>query len=169
MVRNPKSPSAVGKPSRSIPAGIKILLAVRAGGRCEFQGCNEYLFEHPLTMQQGNFSEYAHIVAFSDKGPRAETNGPERSDPHQSDNLMLLCQKCHKLIDDNPEDYSTALLRSFKREHEDRILHATSRGPDMKTSIVQLKAKIGGSAVDIPAADVYEAVTPGTPLIAEAT
>ena len=33
----------------------------------------------------------------------------------------------------------------------------------MRTSVVQLKATIGGSAVDFPAAHIYEAVAPRYP------
>src|SRR3974390_2079523 len=101
-----KSVAARGKTakSRHIPEATKILLAARAGGRCEFRGCNRYLFEHPLTLQRGNFSEHAHIVAFSELGPR-RMDGPRPDDINSPDNLVLLCAQCHKLIDDRPEDY----------------------------------------------------------------
>src|ERR1051326_7959906 len=65
-------------PSRRIPERTKVLLAVRAGGRCEFDGCNNYLFEHPLTLQTGNFSQLAHIVAFSPRGPRSRAPLPPK-------------------------------------------------------------------------------------------
>jgi hypothetical protein len=48
---------------RAIPALTKIHLFVRAGGRCEFDGCNKYLLEHSLTLTEGNFAQLAHIVA----------------------------------------------------------------------------------------------------------
>ena len=76
---------------------------------------------------------------------------------------MLLCPLCHKLIDDNPADYPRAVLQKYKQDHEDRIKHVTGLGPDMRTSVVQLKATIGGSAVDIPASHIYEAVAPRYP------
>ena len=139
--------------TRDIKQGVKALLAARSGGRCEFSGCNEYLFEHPLTLKDGNFSEYAHIVAFSEEGPRGRS-GPTPRDINSVDNLMLLCARDHKLIDDNPADYPRELLEQYKREHEKRIKHVTGLGPDMRTTVVQLKAKIGGSAVDIPAAHI---------------
>src|ERR1700693_2573760 len=81
--------------TRHIPEATKILLAVHAGGRCEFRGCNRYLFEHPLTLQGGNFSEHAHIVAFSELGPRG-TDGARPEDINSPDNLVLLCATCHK-------------------------------------------------------------------------
>src|SRR6267142_731106 len=157
-----RAPSPVKKPSRSIAPAAKILLAARSGGRCEFAGCNEYLFEHPLTLQDGNFSQHAHIVAFSEEGPRGN-EGARPDNINSVDNLMLLCPLCHKLIDDNPDDYPRSVLEKYKQDHEERIKHVTGLGPDMRTSVVQLKATIGGSAVDIPAAHIYEAVAPRYP------
>src|SRR5258706_16288352 len=90
--------SPVKDVTRHIRWPRKLLLAVRAGGRCEFDGCPEYLFEHHVTLREGNFAQLAHIVAFSEVGPRAEA-GNRPADVHSLDNLMLLCHRCHKLID----------------------------------------------------------------------
>jgi hypothetical protein len=148
--------------TRHIKPAVKALLAARSGGRCEFAGCNKYLFEDSLTLKDGNFSEHAHIVAFSTEGPRGKA-GPRPRDTNSADNLMLLCALHHKLVDDNPGDYPRELLEQYKREHEARIHLVTGLGPDMRTTAVQLKAKIGGSAVDIPAPHIYEAVAPRYP------
>jgi hypothetical protein len=43
-------------------------------------------------------------------------------------------------------------------------MHVTGLGPDVQTSVVQLKARIAGSAVDIPAPHIYEAVSPRYPV-----
>jgi SMODS-associated and fused to various effectors sensor domain/HNH endonuclease len=160
-----RSTAARGKrqKSRHIPEATKILLAAHAGGRCEFRGCNRYLFEHPLTLQGGNFSEHAHIVAFSELGPRG-MDGARPEDINSPDNLVLLCAACHKLIDDRPDDYPRAVVEGFKEQHEERIRHVTGLGPDVQTSVVQLKARIAGSAVDIPAPHIYEAVSPRYPV-----
>jgi hypothetical protein len=157
----PSSHSPI-RTSRNITPAVKILLGVTSGGRCEFAGCNEYLFEHPLTLRDGNFSEHAHIVAFSEEGPRGRA-GKRPRDINSASNLMLLCAPCHKLIDDHPDEYARAVLESYKQKHEERIKHVTGLGPDMRTSIVQLKATVGGSAVDIPAPHIYEAVAPRYP------
>jgi hypothetical protein len=149
--------------TRHIPEATKILLAVHSGGRCEFRGCNRYLFEHPLTLQGGNFSEHAHIVAFSELGPRG-MDGTRPDDINSPDNLVLLCATCHKLIDDRPDDYPRVVVEAFKRQHEERVRHVTGLGPDVQTSVVQLKARIAGSAVDIPAPHIYEAVSPRYPV-----
>lgn len=162
METNKKTQKSKPRKSRSIPQGTKVLLAARSAGRCEFAGCNRYLFEHPLTLKDGNFSEHAHIIAFSELGPRGREE-ISAEELNSADNLMLLCAACHKLIDDRPEEYSRSLLEAYKQEHEDRVKLVSGAGPDLRTTIVQLKAKIGGAAVDIPASDVYEAVAPRYP------
>src|SRR3989337_2601707 len=85
--------------SRTIPPRTRLLLVAAAAGRCEFQGCNDYLFEHPLTLREGNFGNFAHNVAFSEKGPRGKGRRPP--DLHDLANLLLMCLKCHKLVDDD--------------------------------------------------------------------
>lgn len=157
------SASSPIRKSRDTKPATKILLATHAGGRCEFNGCNEYLFEDPLTLHGGNFSERAHIVAFSPDGPR----GRDRSRPadvNRIENLMLLCQRHHKLIDDHPGDYSRRALEAQKEAHEARVHRLTGLGPEMKTTVVQLKARIAGRPVDIPAPQVYDAVAPRYPV-----
>lgn len=156
----PKSP--VTPVSRKLKEATRILLAVAAGGRCEFSGCNDYLFEHPLTLRAGNFSENAHIVAFSRQGPRGRS-GKRPKDVNSIANLMLLCQRCHKHIDDNPTDLSVKTLEAYKAEHERRIRHVTGLAPNMKTTVVELKAKIAGQNIDIPIDHVTEAVAPRWP------
>jgi hypothetical protein len=156
------SPSSPVTPVRKIKESKRILLAVAAGGRCEFQGCNKFLFEHPLTLKAGNFSENAHIVAFSAEGPRGRSSGRPKNINDLS-NLMLLCQPDHKHIDDNPTDFPVDALKAYKAAHEKRIRHITGLSPNMRTTIVQLKAKIGGDAIGIPIHHVTEAVAPRYP------
>jgi hypothetical protein len=148
---------------RGIRELTRLLLFVRAGARCEFDGCNDYLLEHPLTLTPGNFAQMAHIVAFQKKGPRGKS-ALRPAYINAVGNLMLLCPQCHKLIDDHPDQYTVGVLEKFKQAHEDRIFHVTSLGPDLKTSVVQLKARIAGHTVAIPVAQVTKAVAPRYPV-----
>ena len=52
----------MGEKRPTIPEKIKRQLWVKAGGRCEFRGCNKYLFEDEVTRQPKNISNIAHIV-----------------------------------------------------------------------------------------------------------
>ena len=148
--------------SRQIRPLTRILLLVRAGGRCQFDGCNEYLLEHPVTLTEGNFGQLAHIVAFSEQGPRG-TVSLRPTNINDVGNLMLVCPKCHKLIDDHPQRYTLATLAKYKRTHEDRIRHVTGLGPDLKTTVVQLKTRVAGQPVAIPISQVTQAVAPRYP------
>lgn len=157
-----QAPSPVAHVTREIPWPTKLLLAVRAGGRCEFDGCNEYLFEHHVTLGAGNFGQFAHIVAFSERGPRGRLRA-RSFDIHAVENLMLLCHRCHKQIDDHPEDFSRKALEHQKADHEERIRFLTDLRPDRKTAVVQFKTLIRGQKTDIPNADIATAVAPRYP------
>jgi hypothetical protein len=167
-MRNPKhtplkqaknSPVTRVNVSRDIRDVTRILLCVRAGGRCEFDGCNKYLFRHHLTHAAENFSQMAHIVAFKPDGPRGRS-GRRPKEINSVDNLMLLCPECHHLIDKQHDEYPREVLEKYKQTHEERIHRLTAIKPDCKTTIVQLKSRIGEQTVAIPAPDVYKAISP---------
>jgi len=155
---------------RAIKPTTRALLCVLAGGRCEFDGCNTYLLEHHVTLTEGVFGEMAHIVAFRPDGPRGRIlPRPRPQEINDIRNLMLLCPSCHKLIDDHPQDYTRAALETYKANHEKRIRYVTDLGPDRKTTILILKAPIGGHTVSIPFDHVIEATAPLYPTTREGT
>ncbi len=145
--------------SRDISDTTRVLLCVRAGGRCEFDGCNKYLFRHHLTHAEENFSQMAHIVAFKPDGPRGKS-GKRPVDINNVENLMLLCSDCHHLIDRRPSEFARETLEKYKKDHEERIHRLTAIKPDSKTTVVQLKSRIGPQTVAIPAPEVHKAVSP---------
>src|SRR3990172_12077942 len=159
--KNPKTNEAqVASPVRSVPSRsihdmTRLLLFVRAGGRCEFDGDNKYLLRHSLTLTEGNFAQMAHIVAFSPQGPRGVRRLSVK-DLNAVGNLMLLCPECHKLVATHPERYSTKTLRLFKQRHEERIHRLTGTHPDYQTRVVILKSKIGEQAVDISPGELQD-------------
>lgn len=159
--REPKAASSPVKQVRSI-GRLELVLYVRAGGRCEFNGCNEPLLENPLTLTVGKYGENAHIVAFSENGPRGR-DGLRPTDINELPNLMLLCKRCHTEIDRHPDRYPRSLLERHKAEHEHRVEMVLSSSPNRKTTIVQLRSPIGGKAVAIPPPDVFAAVAPYYP------
>ena len=145
--------------TRNIGHRNQLILCIQAGGRCEFDGCNRYLFEHHLTHKRFNFAQMAHIVAFSELGPRG--NVQERpADINNLDNLMLMCHPCHKQVDDFPEEFSRETLEAYKKAHEARIALLTSASPDRQTSALILISKIGGKKVKVSPAEINEAVAP---------
>lgn len=137
----------------------RLFLYVRAGGRCEFDGCNTHLLEHHVTNAEGNFAEMAHIWAFSPGGPRGADD--DRGDQiHSLDNLMLLCPACHKLVDDHPDEYPVAVLRRHKKAHEDRVFQLTDTRPDRHTVALVCRAKVAGQTVTMSVPEMQAAAAP---------
>ncbi len=129
--------------STSIPDKTKHRLWIRAGGRCEYLGCNTRLFRDDLTLAEMNRSYIAHIVADSPGGPRGDEVLSPRLAKELS-NLMLLCDTHHRLIDvEDVEGHPMDLLRTFKSQHEDRIDRVTDIDTDRKSYIVTYAANIG--------------------------
>lgn len=64
--------------------------------------------------------QICHIEAASPDGPRY--NPTQTDDERRSfDNLILLCHKCHDMIDNNPDIYTVEILKQWKREHEAKL------------------------------------------------
>jgi len=148
---------------KSPPPHVKFQLTVDAGGRCEFEGCNKYLLEDPITLRGRNLSEKAHIYPVSQGGPRGNEAGrPE--DINSIENLMLLCPECHGRIDAEPKIWNIDRLIQMKKNHEDRIRYLTGLGPEIKTNLLILKAQIGGRVVETPFEELTDAITPLYPV-----
>lgn len=71
------------------------------------------------------FGEECHIVAQSPGGPRAA--GIADVDGH--DNLILLCRKHHKQVDDQRSHFTVERLKQIKHEHEQREASRDANGP----------------------------------------
>jgi len=103
---------------------LKILL-LRAGNRCAFPGCDDVLVDLGPDPENPTITgQIVHIVAETLDGPRGYDPLPqEKRDDHS--NLMLLCPKHHKIIDDKPQYYTVERLHQFKEDHES-MLSATA-------------------------------------------
>jgi len=135
----------------------------KAAGRCEFAGCNRILYRSPMTQEQVNIAEKAHIYSFSERGARGHgIFAKDRERLNRIDNLMLLCCDCHKLIDSDIEGirFSAELLRKWKHDHEQRVELATGIAKNKRTHILILGANTGKVPSKIISQDVMEAVFP---------
>lgn len=135
------------KVTRSITRRVEWVLWARAAGRCQFKGCNRILYRSPVTMEDVNIAEKAHIYFFSESGPRGW--GPlmvlNKSSSNNISNLLLVCHDCHKTIDQDKEGirYSAELLQTWKAEHEERVKRVTGINQDRKSHVVLYGANIG--------------------------
>ena len=134
-----------------ISAASTMELWVRAGGRCEYHGCNRYLLTDSLTGYPLNLAERAHIVGASDspRSPRGDAPLP-LTRRNQLHNLMLLCRDHHRVIDRLLRQHGVDGLRQMKREHEDRIHLLTSLREDASTVVVRVIGTIRDAPVDVP-------------------
>jgi len=134
-------------------------LWVRAGGRCEFHGCPDYLLQDKLTTNSAKLADIAHIVARSKKGPRGDDPLP-LSARNEIDNLFLACTKHHRMIDNKKlvRKCPKSLLIEYKRSHEERIKYVTGLGDEHETVVVRLISKIRGRTVSISNEEIRKAV-----------
>lgn len=126
-----------------IPSQVKQQIWFAAHGRCEFRGCNKRLYTSGVTMEKCNISNYAHIIGDSPDGPRGnELSKTLSKDPS---NLILLCPECHNLIDSKSGEkkYTVEVLKSMKKEHEERIDFLTGICPNQKSLVVAYGPKLG--------------------------
>ena len=98
----------------------KLILMGLCGGKCEFKGCNELVTKDLMTGEEGNYSNFAHIIARSSSGPRGNIEKSKKLVDEIS-NVMVLCRKHHKEIDDYPEKFTVEMLKDMKEKHEKYI------------------------------------------------
>lgn len=126
-----------------IPQATRLCLWGKAGGRCQYPGCNRPLYRDDLTQAEFNSSYVAHIIADKPDGPRGDAI---LSDQLKSDisNLMILCDTHHRLIDIVDVDaHSVDVLREYKGRHEARIELQTAIKEDQQSHMLLYGARVG--------------------------
>lgn len=127
----------------TLPNKVVLQVWLRAGGRCQYPGCNDALWKDALTLREMNCAYLAHIIADSPDGPRGD---PTLSQQLKADasNIMLLCDTHHRTIDlEDVAGHPVELLRSFKWEHEERIERQTSIQAERRTHLLLFGTNIG--------------------------
>ena len=159
--RNKKSNSSSEAPPLKISDPEVTKLWIRAGGRCEFDGCNEYLLEDEFTGIPVRIADIAHIIGRgnSEGSPRGQDPLPVEK-RNKSKNLMLLCPKHHRMIDkkDLASQFTKDVLFKYKGVHENRIHHLTSLGPERETTVICMIGNIRENGVSISAEEIRKAV-----------
>lgn len=110
------------------------LLFQRSGNRCAFPTCTKTLV-YPATSLDGlvALSEVAHIVAQKPDGPRGDYPLPlDQRDAY--DNLILLCEEHHHIVDAQKYTYTVERLRQMKMDHEGLVEGAAGRAVESRAS-----------------------------------
>lgn len=108
---------------------IKHLYA-KSGNRCAFPGCDVL-----LTYSDHNSSNMAHIISQRINGPRHDPNY-NNGNYDAEENIMLLCNNHHTLVDSCCEQYTVEELRNMKYSHENYIESLLNSG-DINKRIIQ--------------------------------
>jgi tetratricopeptide (TPR) repeat protein len=114
----------------SVSYNDKIKVFINCGGKCGFPQCFEHLVEENSIVGQ-----IAHINASSDNGPRGNSVLTEEQRNHP-DNLLALCNKHHKIVDDHPEKYPTKELLGWKSAIEDWAKNAKDKA-ELSVSLIR--------------------------------
>jgi len=149
------------KKTRKLTEPTRRIVWAKSAGRCQFQNCNIPLIGHLVAGNRGANKGYvAHIIADSPDGPRGDKKLSEELE-NDPDNVMLLCDPCHREIDkENPDKYSAELLREMKSEHEEWVQTVLSAGPESRSHILQFSATIGTNRTAVPIDECTRAIMP---------
>ncbi len=144
----------------NISEKVKVRLWGKAGGRCEYEGCNDRLWLDSLTKAEFNAAYIAHIVADKPDGPRGDQELSERLKDELS-NLMLMCDKHHRLIDHGDvEGHPIKRLHQMKVIHEKRIDLLTGIAPEKQSHIMLYGANIGAQGAPLSYDEAALAMVP---------
>lgn len=141
-----------------IPATVQLKLWINSGGRCQL--CNKPVYIDGYTLKEGNWSNIAHIVAWTPDGPRGDAKlSPSLATEYS--NLMLMCNTHAHLIDtkESVKEYSVQRLRQIKAEHEKRIKILTSIRNTAKTHALVIQTNIGDCTVETNYDEILLAIT----------
>ena len=95
---------------------LKRLFAL-SGNECAMLGCSEPMIDSEHGVIVG---EASHIKG---EKPRSARYDPDQSEEERCafENLIAICRKHHKIIDDQPDIYTVELLTNYKLKHEARF------------------------------------------------
>lgn len=103
------------------------LLWGRSGNRCAFPNCGRVLAETVTkTYDLSVIGDVAHIIGREVAAPRGNSTLPI-AQRDEYDNLLLLCKIHHKIIDDQPGEYTVEKLKEMKNLHERWVYNNLSR------------------------------------------
>lgn len=143
-----------------IPEKVKILLWGKSAGRCQYEGCNEPLWLDTITQAEFNAAYIAHIVADSPDGPRGDVALSCQLEADLT-NLMLMCDKHHRLIDkEDIAGHPAERLRGMKTAHERRIEIVSGIAADKNSHVLFYGANIGANNSPLSFPEAKRAMVP---------
>lgn len=112
----------------AIPESEQRKLFARSGNRCAFPECRRVLTADGSPPDRlVVLGEMAHIAADRPDGPRGNHPLP-MAERNRAENLILLCNTHHQLIDSQPQTYTVQRLRAMKEGHEQWVENSLGIG-----------------------------------------
>lgn len=128
-----------------------------AGGRCMYRGCGQNLGYTSLTTKTARIAYLAHIVASDPDGPRGNSDSHKLS--NDSENIMLMCDAHHRLIDRiDVLGHPTNLLQTMREEHKQRVNYLLKNLAFPRAKIVTLLADLGQVPTNTSQKELIESV-----------
>ncbi len=103
--------------SKNLGENKKLGLALESGGICNYPECRQVMiYEYEDGTYLANLVEFCHIIGKQCTGPRGHPSASEiyAAEPK---NIILLCDKHHKIIDGNISLYPVGRLIKMKADH----------------------------------------------------
>lgn len=118
-----------------ISSKVNKIIWTRFAGACAI--CKEDLIEEITETNYSLVGEVAHIVGEKEKAARGSSpmSLEARNSPK---NLLLLCRKHHKIIDDHEELYPVEKLHQIKKEYLESLQESLPKGKKWDIDIAHL-------------------------------
>lgn len=119
----------------------------RAAGRCVL--CSSYLLGGERSyFHTASHGEVAHNVGATSgkRSPRGTTSDLTKDERASSENLLLLCHRCHRNVDAEGAEnvYTEAHLKAKKLAHEERVRKVTDHATVHETAVLRVTGRIRG-------------------------
>lgn len=129
-----------------------------AGARCMYRGCGNDVGKTSLTTLPAPAAYLAHIVASDEDGPRGN---PEFSHSlsDNPDNVMLMCDEHHRLIDRiDVNGHSCAFLNAMRAEHVSKVRSLLDTLSYKHTRGIAILSDVGNIKTSFHPRDMREAM-----------
>lgn len=129
-----------------------------AGARCMFEGCGEDLSEISLWTKTARVGYLAHIVASDPEGPRGNQEDSHRL-ANNPENIMLMCDEHHRLIDSfAPQYYTADILNGMRQTHRCIVRNYLNSLAFPRTRAVTLHANLANVPTYFHESEFIEAI-----------
>ena len=127
-----------------------------AGGCCMFKGCGQDLSVVPLYNKGARVAYLAHIIASDPEGPRGTIEDSHRLSD-RAENIMLMCDAHHRLIDAfAAETYTAARLKEMRLAHTSKVRRYREAMKFTEAQVMTLFADLGNVSTHYPDSEFLE-------------